>query len=132
MYLMMQYDYKFRTLLMVLPNLISVILSVLLIKFVFANHLYLGRIIPTSGTIILFGLIVCFFVYRNSKCYFNRVYLKYALTFSLPLILHGIALNILSQSDRTMITWLTDTSQTGIYSLIYNFSMIATVITTSL
>lgn len=132
MYLMMQYDYKFRTLLMVLPNLISVILSVLLIKFVFANHLYLGRIIPTAGTIILFGLIVCFFVYRNSKCYFNRVYLKYALTFSLPLILHGIALNILSQSDRTMITWLTDTSQTGIYSLIYNFSMIATVITTSL
>lgn len=31
-----------------------------------------------------------------------------------------------------MITWLADASQTGIYSLIYNFSMIATVITTSL
>lgn len=51
---------------------------------------------------------------------------------SLPLVLHGIALNILSQSDRTMITWLADASQTGIYSLIYNFSMVATVITTSL
>ena len=31
-----------------------------------------------------------------------------------------------------MITWLADSSQTGIYSLVYNFSMIATVITTSL
>ena len=38
----------------------------------------------------------------------------------------------LVESDRTMITWLADASQTGIYSLIYNFSMIATVITTSL
>lgn len=51
---------------------------------------------------------------------------------SMPLVLHGIALNILSQSDRTMITWLADASQTGIYSLIYNFSMLATALTTAL
>lgn len=132
MYLMMQYRYKFRTALMILPNLIAVVLSVMAIKFILTDNLYLGRIIPTSFTIILFGIMVCILVYAKSKCLLNRVYLKYALSFSLPLILHGIALNILSQSDRTMITWLADSSQTGIYSLIYNFSMIATVITTSL
>lgn len=64
--------------------------------------------------------------------FFNREYLLYALKISAPLVLHGIALNILSQSDLTMITWLADSSQAGLYSLIYNFSMIATVITTSL
>jgi O-antigen/teichoic acid export membrane protein len=132
MYLMMQYRYKFRALVMILPNLISVIISVIVIKFVLSDHLYLGRIIPTASTIILFGLMVCVLVFSKSRCFFNKEYLKYALSFSLPLILHGIALNILSQSDRTMITWLADSSQTGIYSLIYNFSMIATVITTSL
>ena len=132
MYLMMQYRYKFRTVLMILPNLISVILSVIAIKFVLTDNLYIGRIIPTALTIILFGIMVCVLVYSKSRCFLNREYLKYALSFSLPLILHGIALNILSQSDRTMITWLADSSQTGIYSLIYNFSMIATVITTSL
>ncbi|WP_207635891.1 oligosaccharide flippase family protein [Acetobacterium woodii] len=132
MYLMMQYRYKFRTALMVLPNLISVMLSVIAIKFFLTDNLYLGRIIPTSSTVIFFGIIVCVLVYSKSRCFFNKEYLKYALTFSLPLVLHGIALNILSQSDRTMITWLADSSQTGIYSLIYNFSMIATVITTSL
>lgn len=132
MYLMMQYRYKFRTALMILPNLISVILSVIAIKFVLTNDLYIGRIIPTALTVILFGILVCVLVYSKSRCFLNRDYLKYALSFSLPLILHGIALNILSQSDRTMITWLADSSQTGIYSLIYNFSMIATVITTSL
>lgn len=132
MYLMMQYRYKFRTILMVLPNLLSIIASVIVIRFFLSDHLYLGRIIPTACTIVFFGLLVCFLVYRNSRCILNTMYLKYALSVSMPLILHGIALNILSQSDRTMITWLADASQTGIYSLIYNFSMIATVITTSL
>lgn len=132
MYLMMQYRYKFRTALMILPNLIAVVLSIITIKFILTDNLYLGRIIPTTSTIIMFGLMVCLLVYSKSRCLLNREYLKYALSFSLPLILHGIALNILSQSDLTMITWLADSSQTGIYSLIHNFSMIATVITTSL
>ena len=37
-----------------------------------------------------------------------------------------------AQSDRIMITSLADSAQTGIFSLIYNFSMIATVIATTL
>lgn len=132
MYLMMQYRYKFRTAIMILPNLVSVILSIIAIKFVLTDKLYLGRIIPTAVTFMLFGVCICVLVFSKSKCIYNKEYLKYALGVSMPLILHGIALNILSQSDRTMITWLADSSQTGIYSLIYNFSMIATVITTSL
>ena len=132
MYLMMQYRYKFRTVLMILPNLISVILSVIAIKYLLTKDLYIGRIVPTALTVIIFGILVCVLVYSKSRCFLNRDYLKYALSFSLPLILHGIALNILSQSDRTMITWLADSSQTGTYSLIYNFSIIAPVITTSL
>lgn len=132
MYLMMQYKYRARTALMVFPNLIAVVVSVIVIRYIVSDNLYLGRIIPTALTMIIFGMLVVMLVYRNSKCVFNKQYLKYALSISLPLILHGIALNILSQSDRMMITWLADSSQTGIYSLIYNFGMIATVITTSL
>ena len=132
MFLMMQYRYKFRTVLMVLPNFISVIISVLVIKLFLNKNFYLGRIIPTALVTMLFGIVICIFVYSKSRCLYNREYLKYALNISVPLIFHGIALNILSQSDRTMITWLANASQTGIYSLIYNFSMIAMVITTSL
>lgn len=133
MYLMMQYRYKFRTVLMVLPNLVAVILSVIAILFVVnPDRLYMGRIVPTACVYIFFGLLVCLLVYRKSHVLHNKEYLKYGLAISAPLVLHGVALNILSQSDRTMITWLADASQTGIYSLIYNFSMLATVLTTSL
>lgn len=132
MYLMMQYRYKFRTALMILPNLLSVGASVFAILFVVKTDLYMGRIVPTALINAAFGLIIVALVYARSHVLYNREYLKYGLAISMPLVLHGIALNILSQSDRTMITWLADASQTGVYSLIYNFSMIATVITTSL
>lgn len=132
MYLMMQYRYRFRTALMILPNLLSVLVSIFAILFVVHSKLYLGRIVPTSCINILFGLMIVILVFRKSHCIWNKEYLKYALAISAPLVLHGIALNVLSQSDRTMITWLADASQTGIYSLIYNFSMLATVITTSI
>lgn len=132
MYLMMQYRYKFRTALMILPNLLSVGASVFAILFVVKTDLYMGRIVPTALINAAFGLITVALVYARSHVLYNREYLKYGLAISMPLVLHGIALNILSQSDRTMITWLADASQTGVYSLIYNFSMIATAITTSL
>ena len=131
-YLMMQYKYRFRTALMILPNLLATLLSIIAIVFVFKTDLYLGRIIPTALVNLVFGIIVVVLVLYKGKFSINKKYVKYGLVISAPLIVHGIALNILSQSDRTMITALADASQTGIYSLIYNFSMIATVITTAL
>ena len=131
-YLMMQYRYRLRTFFMILPNLLSSTLSILAILFIYKNEVYLGRVIPTASVNIVIALVVVVVFFNKCHVSLNKVYIKYGLAISVPLIVHGIALNILSQSDRVMITWLADASQTGIYSLIYNFSMIATVITTSL
>ena len=117
-YLMMKFDYKFRTMLMIVPNLLSVVLSILAMSYVFNTNRYLGRVIPTAIVTLLFGVFLVFLSIRRSGFVFNIKFLKHGLKISTPLILHGIALNILSQSDRTMITWLADASQTGIYSLI--------------
>lgn len=131
-YLMMKFDYRFRTVVMIVPNLLSVVLSIFAMLYVFSTHRYLGRVVPTAIVTLFFGVLLVFLSVKKSGFVFNIEFIKHGLKISTPLILHGIALNILSQSDRTMITWLADSSQTGIYSLIYNFSMIATVITTSL
>lgn len=132
-YLMMKYRYKERTLLMILPNLIALSASIAVIMLFLTSEKYLGRIVTTSIVYILFGLfVICINSRTKVSSEKKEEYVKYGLSVSAPLILHGVALSLLSQSDRTMITWLADASQTGIYSLIYNFSMIATVITTSL
>ena len=43
-YLMMKFNYKFRTMLMIVPNLLSVVLSVLAMLYVFNTNRYLGRV----------------------------------------------------------------------------------------
>jgi len=131
MFFMMSYKYKSRTAIMILPNFISTIIAIIVIKLYMSNNLYFGRIIPNVIVTFIVGVIVYIYVISASKARFNREYIRYALKISLPLILHGIALNILSQSDRTMISLIRNTTENGIYGLIYNFSMIATVITTA-
>lgn len=131
MYLMMKYKYKQRTAFMVLPGLISTILAFVAIKYFLMTNLYLGRIIPNVVVTFIIALFVLIIVFKKSFV-FKKEYLKYGLTISLPIILHGISLSILSASDRIMITWLVDSSSTGIYSLIYNFGTIALVITSTL
>ncbi len=130
-YLMMRYRYKFRAALMVL-GLISVVLSIFAILFILKDNLYLGRIVPTTAVYGIFAIVVLMAVYSKTKPELNLDYLKYGLKIALPLVLHSIALQILSQSDRVMITSLRNAAETGVYSLVYNLSMIATVITTSL
>lgn len=130
-YQMMEYKYIGRVLLMILPNLSAAVLSVILISGMTAEK-YMGRIVSLFGIHAIIGLVVCFFVFSHAKPHIDRTYIKWALKISLPLVLHGVALNILSQADRTMITALRGASETGIYSLICSFSMIATVITTGL
>ena len=129
-YYMMKFDYIKRTILMIVPNLLSVITAVILIRFVLKDNLYYGKIIPDVlfNTIFAIALIIC---YIGSKR-INKNYIKHGLKISVPLILHGAALNILSNSDRIMITWLADASQSGIYSLSYSLGMITYAITLSI
>lgn len=131
-YLMMDYKYVQRSLLMALPNLLAVICSIFVIVYIRPEHLYLGRIVPTMSVYALAAGVVVYQTYKKQLPHINISHLKYGIAISLPLVFHGIALNVLSQSDRTMITFLAGADQTGIYSLVYNFSMISAVLTTAL
>jgi len=116
---------------LVLPNFISMLISVIVICKVVDTKLYYGRIIPTCVVITSFGIGIIIATFIKRPMSINKNYLKYALKISVPLVFHGLALTILSQADRTMITAIRGEAETGIYGLIYNFSMIALVITTA-
>lgn len=120
----------YRTLLMVLPNLIGAIISVLLIYPLNSNK-YIGRVLGTCISTSIFGISLLAYYWGKYKSFISKKYWKYALSISLPLIMHGLSTNILGTSDRTVITIFHGSEQTGIYSLIYNLSMVAGVITSS-
>lgn len=59
----------------------------------------------------------------------SKVYWKYAISISTPLIVHSLSLSILSQSDRIFITNLCGERETAIYSLVYTYSLMISVVT---
>ena len=131
MLLMMKFKFRLRSFLLVVPQLFSVILSILII-FLLSEQKYFGKII---GSIIGSGILAIFsinYIYQNSVKCFSFEYIKYGLKISIPLVFHGLALTVLSQSDRVMISQIRNTSETAIYSLVYNFGMISFAVTTAL
>jgi O-antigen/teichoic acid export membrane protein len=127
---MMELKYIQRTVLQCLPNIVVVILAIALIKKM-DHDKYLGRIIP--GALVFFVIALAYIIYYifAGRTFYNHEYWRYALTFSLPVIFHSLSTVILQQADKSMITWLRSSSETGIYSLAYQFGMVPLVITTT-
>ena len=128
---LMEIKYVKRCILQSIPNIIISILSVVLINQ-FSDEKYLGRIIPyviVNVGIALYLLLKYFFFGRTG--YSKKIW-RYALVFSLPLIFHSLSNVILGQADRTMITALCGTEETGLYTLAYQFGLVPLVITTTM
>ncbi|WP_302857005.1 lipopolysaccharide biosynthesis protein [Ruminococcus bromii] len=129
---MMKVDYIRKTLLLALPNLTIQIIAIFTIMNMHGDKKYFGYIIPYAAIYMVVGIYFVISSFIRGKKPVNKLYWKYALTYSLPLIFHGLSLVLLSSSDRIMITNLYNSSETGVYSLIYNLSMVAMAVTASL
>lgn len=127
----MEVKYIKRTLLQCIPNLLTIGLSIVLILYRNEDK-YLGKIYAyvIVFTVVALPLMVHQFI--KGKCFINKKYWLYALSFSLPIIFHSLSNVVLSQSDRIMITNYRDPSETGLYGLAYQFGLVPLVITTTL
>ncbi|EEQ59558.1 polysaccharide biosynthesis protein [Clostridiales bacterium 1_7_47FAA] len=65
---------------------------------------------------------------RHKRLVYNKEYWRYGLALSLPLILHTLSLNLLSQSDRIFISKICGTEDTALYSLVYNYSLLLSIV----
>lgn len=130
MKLMMSMDYVKRTLILAIPNVLVALLSVVFI-WQMDSQKHMGRIIAYVLVYALIGLVCMVSQYRRGKTVVSIDNWKYGLSLSLPLILHSFSCVILSNSDRIMITKYAGSTETAIYSLVYNLSLMMTVITSS-
>lgn len=119
------YRYKKYTIstgiIIIAVNALSIILVLLLPDKL--NARVYGYFVPY----IVVGAIMYFIIVkRNPKV--KLEYIKYALAMSLPLLPHLISLNILSSSDKVMITNMIGEEQNAIYSVAYLISNILVII----
>lgn len=127
-------DYAFKKYLIVslLNSIGNILLSLLLILTIFTNERDLGRIVGTVVPIAGIAIVLLFQMYKRAIPKYNKLYWKFALRYSLPIVPHGISQVLLGQCDRIMISNMIGNVEAGIYSLAGNLNLILTVITTSI
>lgn len=125
-----EYEYKsvvFRTLLMVCLNAVVGILAVY-----FSSEKGYARIISCVIVNLIFGIILFTYNFRRAKSIFNIKYVKFAISFNLPLLLHYFSQYILDQFDRIMVQKIAGIAAAGIYSVAYNIGLLLRIVSTSI
>lgn len=124
-----RYEYKYKQ-----NIIISVFTSVSTVFFSFAfialfrDARYVGRCLGIALPMVILGVIYWCSNIKNRTIGINKEFWKYGLRLSLPLVIHTISLNILSQSDRLLITKYCGSSYTGIYSLAYSYALLINLV----
>ncbi|CNH13117.1 oligosaccharide flippase family protein [Yersinia pekkanenii] len=115
----------------VIFNIIAKISEITLI-FVFAYFLtsnkYMSKIYAQMIVNIILIVYVLRVLWKLSRGEFKFLYLKEALIFSLPLIVHVLSNSLLAQADRLIINKLMGIYSAGIYSFAYNLGMCVIVV----
>lgn len=128
---MMEQDYIKRAIITAAPNLCSVALGIIFVLLL-KNDRAEGRILGYVIGISVFGIFNLLSTWHKSQPCINRTYIKFILSLSPPLIIHGLSVVALSQLDRIMLTLIRNSSETGVYSLIYSLSMVAMAVTSAI
>lgn len=93
-----------------------------------ADMRIIGLVVPT----VILSLFYWIKSIKDKLLQYNKEFWIYGLKLSLPLVAHIISLQILSQSDRIIITKMCGKSYTGIYSLAYTYGVLLCVFTTAI
>lgn len=115
------------TLLSLTQSILVISLSLFFIFKTNGNKAY-AKIFGQAIPIMIYGIVILFFVYYRGKQFWNKEYNKYCITFTLPLLLHGLGGVIFGQTDRIMLDKLIDKSTLGIYSVSMALCGVLTII----
>ena len=131
-YISLSYRYKSFLAVSFANVLMNIALSLLLMFTILKEDRFLARVWGTAVPVILIAAFICIYFFRIGKPAIHLDHWKYALGFSLPLILHGVSQVILNQFDRIMIKNMTGPDNAGIYGFAYSISSLVLVTSTSL
>lgn len=127
-----RYEYKYKSvILLTMLMLISDVLLGLTMVLVSENK---GDAKIFSHVIVqcIFGLIIYIINLKRCKTILNIKHIKFAVGFNIPLIPHYLSTYILDQSDRLMIQKMIGLTEAGLYSVVYNASMVLKIIGNSI
>lgn len=133
-----EYKYKLAGGLTILSAIVASFVSILAVYYAKNNNITDGMVVAeyrlVSNYIVIYGIaaVIWVFLFLKGKTLFNLKYWKLSLSLSLPLIGYAIASQILSVSDRMMISKMVNDSAVGIYSTLYTVSSLSLMVWTAI
>lgn len=130
-----EYKYKLVGVLTMGSALASTILSMIVVlnlNKMGSDQIAVGRLYATNIVSIAISAILWIKIYVKGKTIVNIKYWKYSLKLSVPLIGYAFAAQILSVSDRMMISKMVGNDAVGIYSTLYTVSSISLLVWTAI
>jgi O-antigen/teichoic acid export membrane protein len=94
---------------------------------VFDEHRYYGRIIGLILSMFFLGIFFYIKILRDGWSKNIKKYWVYALKIALPMIPHSLAMVVLTQIDRIMITKICGNSDVGLYSFGFSYAILLTL-----
>jgi len=108
----------------------SIAISLLLILSINNNN-DVNRIIGIVIPNLLISIYIWIKTIKKGYIIYNKEWWTYGLKLSLPLVVHTLSLNILSQSDRAFITNICGSQNTAVYSIAYSYGNLILVVTSA-
>lgn len=124
-----QVEYKKSVAISLGSSLVITIVSVIC-TLIFPDALK-GRIYGTYLTYVLINAVFFLLIILRGKT-FQLCHCNYALSISLPLVIHNLAGNIMHSSDRIMIGKMCSSEEAGIYGVAYTCAMFANILRNSM
>ncbi len=125
-----QYKSKENVIISFVVSLGSILFSFVFIYFL--SDKAMARIIGSLVPVVFIGTFFWIDLLKRKNVVINIEYWKYGLALSIPLVFHKLSLNLLSQGDRIIIENYCGSSDTGIYSLVYQYGSIISIIMTAI
>lgn len=127
-------DYKYQRFIKVsgINAVLNILVSLVLIIFVFQTDKYIGRILGSTVAIVVVAVNIITEFLKRSTPGKDPSFLKWGIKYSAPIIPHGLSQIVLNQFDRIMIMKMETEARAGIYSFAYNIYAIIQVTANSL
>lgn len=122
-----EYKYKAAFLVSVGSSIVSQGISVLCVMYMNGNPSTL-KIWSSTLAVLLFQVPIYVMLYAKGRSFINFSIWKGVLIFALPLIPHYLAQHVMLGADRIMLSEMYSDVAAGIYAVVSNVSLIASVI----
>ena len=88
-----------------------------------------ARILSNALIQVLAGSVIVVLLFKRGRKFIDRNYVKFALMFNMPLMLHYFSTYLIEQSDRIMIQKLDSLSAAALYSVAYTVGGLVNIVT---